>query len=55
MLKYSTKNLIEGVGNQTFYLLLTTTHNNTVQGRLWNRSTSSGNPSGMHLVEVDGN
>ena len=49
------KNLTEGVGNQNCYLLLTTANNNTAQECLWNCSITSGNPSGMYLVEVDGN
>ena len=36
-------------------MILTTTNINTAQGRLWNRSTTSGTPSVIHLVEVDGN
>ena len=52
---YSNKNLIEYVGNQNSYLLLTTANNNKAHRCLWNHSTTSGNPSGMYLVEVDGN
>ena len=51
---YSNKKFIECVGNQNSYLLLRTTNNNTAQGYLCNRSTTSRNPAGMHLVEVDG-
>ena len=36
-------------------MLLIATNNNTAQGLLWNRSTTSGNPLGIHLVVVDGN
>ena len=31
------------------------TNNNTARGRLWNVSITSDNPSGMHLIEADGN
>ena len=55
MLTYYNKNLIEGLGNQNCYLILTTTNNNTAQGRLWNRSTTSGHLSGIHLIEIDKN
>ena len=30
------------------------TNNNTAQGRLWNRSTTSSTPLGIHLIVVDG-
>ena len=36
-------------------MLLITTNDNTGRGWVWNRSTTSGNPSGIHLVEVDRN
>ena len=55
ILTYSNTFLIECVGNQNIYLLLTITNNNTAQGRLWNCSSTSGNPSGIHLVDVDRN
>ena len=43
------------MNNKQQYSYSSATNNNTAQGRLWNHSTTSGNPLGIHLFEVDGN
>ena len=42
-----------GMNNEQQCSYSLATNNNTAQGRLCNRSTTSGTPSGMHLVEVE--
>ena len=43
------------MNNESKFSYSSAWNNNTAQGRLWNCSTTLGNPSGMHLVVVDGN
>ena len=44
-----------GINNEQECSYSSVTYNNTAQVWLWNCSTTSGDPSGIHLVETDRN